>query len=65
MTTETPDQLIETTFVPDLRTPIRPLPPEATLADLIDRVNLLSLLLDQSIVDLIGDDGEPIETRER
>lgn len=65
MTNDTPDEMIETTFVPDLRTPIRPLPLEATLADLIERVNLLSLLLDQSIVDLIGDDGEPIETRER
>ena len=59
----TPDAQIETNFVPELRRPLDPLPPDATLADLIERVNLLSLILDQSVVDLIGDDGQTIETR--
>ena len=60
---QTPDAEIETTFVPELRRPLDPLPADATLAQLIERVNLLSQILDQSVVDLIGDDGQTIETR--
>lgn len=58
-----PDPAIETMFVPELRRPLDPLPADATLAQLIERVNLLSLILDQSVADLIGDDGQTIETR--
>lgn len=58
-----PDPSIETEFVPDLRSPIDPLPATATLADLIERVNFLAALIDQSIEDLIGDDGQIIEQR--
>lgn len=58
-----PDPAIETMFVPELRRPIDPLPADATLAQVIERVNLLSLILDQSVADLIGDDGQTIETR--
>lgn len=60
---QTPDPAIETMFVPELRRPIDPLPADATLAQVIERVNLLSLILDQSVADLIGDDGQTIETR--
>lgn len=60
---QTPDPAIETMFVPELRRPIDPLPADATLAQVIERVNLLSLILDQSVADLIGDDGQNIETR--
>lgn len=55
---------VETAFIPELRQPIPELPPDATLAVLIERVNLLSALIDQSILDLIGDTGETIETRD-
>lgn len=59
----TPDASIETKFVPELRTKLDPLPADATLADLIARVNLLAQLLDQTIDDTIGSDGEVVETR--
>ena len=60
---QTPDPTIESMFVPELRRPLDPLPADATLAQVIQRVNLLSLILDQSVADLIGDDGQTIETR--
>lgn len=60
---QTIDPEIETMFVPELRRPLDPLPADATLAEVIERVNLLSLILDQSVADLIGDDGQTIETR--
>lgn len=60
---QTIDPEIETMFVPELRRPLDPLPADATLAQLIERVNLLSLILDQSVADLIGSDGEVVETR--
>jgi len=62
MITPTPEE-IENAFVPDLRRPMDPLPDDATMKDLIDRVNLLSALADQSIVELIGTDGEQIIER--
>ena len=50
-----PDPTIEDKFVPELRTDTPPLDKTATLEDVIDRVNLLTKMVDQLIVDLIGD----------
>jgi|9_EtaG_2_1085328.scaffolds.fasta_scaffold00300_11 hypothetical protein len=49
------DPTIEDKFVPELRTDTAPLDKTATLEDVIDRVNLLTKMVDQLIIDLIGD----------
>ncbi len=49
------DPTIEDKFVPELRTDTPPLDKTATLEDLIERVNLLTKMVDQLIVDLVGD----------
>lgn len=51
-----PDPEIETQFVPDLHRPIDPLPTSATLADVVDRVNLLTSYMNQILLDIVGID---------
>lgn len=51
-------------FVPDLREEIGDLPATPTQQDLIDRINLLSNIIDQILADVTGDTGEaPPEAR--
>ena len=59
----TPDSDIENRFVPDLRESFQPLPATASLAQLVERINLIQRVIDQQIIDTIGTDGETIETR--
>jgi hypothetical protein len=47
-------------FVPDKRQEIGDLPTSPTQQDLIDRINLLSNIVDQMLIDVIGDTGEEI-----
>lgn len=47
-------------FVPDKRQGIGDLPSSPTQQDLIDRINLLSNIIDQMLIDVIGDTGEDI-----
>lgn len=50
-----PDSSIEDKFVPDLKTDTPPLAKTATLADVIERVNLLTKMVDQLVTEIIGD----------
>lgn len=59
----TPDSDIENRFIPDLREEFQPLPATASLAQLVERINLIQRVIDQQIIDTIGTDGENIETR--
>jgi hypothetical protein len=45
-------------FVPDLREDIGDLPASPTQQELIDRINLLSNIIDQMLADVTGDTGE-------
>lgn len=54
---------IESYFVPDLRTEIQELPSTATQSEIVDRVNLLSTLMNRILADLIGDDGTEPQQR--
>ena len=56
MSKTTPDQSIEEAFVPGLREPLPQLASTATLADLIDHVNKMTAILNQSVSDQIGDE---------
>ncbi len=50
-----PDSTIEDKFVPDLKADTPALATTATLADVIERVNLLTKMVDQLVTDIIGD----------
>ena len=54
---------ITTYFIPDLRQDIEKLPAGSTQADMLERINLLSALVNKLIMDNIGDDGEPLPAR--
>jgi|TARA_A100000171_G_C2064876_1_gene111792 hypothetical protein len=49
-----PDPTIEDKFVPELKADTPSLDKTATLADVIDRVNLLTKMVDQLVDDVIG-----------
>lgn len=52
-------------FVPDKRQEIGDLPSNPTQQDLIDRINLLSNIVNQMLIDVIGDTGEDIPPEAR
>lgn len=50
-------------FIPELRQELTELPAGSSTQDILDRVNLLSRLLNRLLVDAIGDDGTTPEAR--